>query len=203
MKSSLVVLVFSAVLVGCASEPNVYYTLTVPPSKVVAPVASAAPVGPYTIEPVSVPAQVDDNLLVVRRGNDELMKLAHDRWSAPLGKQIGNALSVQLTHLLGAAALSRAQTASQAGQVTSVTVDVQRFDMVPAQFALLAATWQVTPPASAKTPRRLTCYTEVSQTVVPGVAPLVQAQQVNIELLAQAISQAWHTGQVGDGTRCQ
>ena len=108
-----------------------------------------------------------------------------------------------LTQLLGAAPLSRAQTADQSARVTTVTVDVQRFDMVPAQFALLAATWQVNPPASSKVPQRLTCYTEVSQSVAPGVAPLVQAQQQNIELLAQAISQAWHTGQVGAQTRCQ
>lgn len=203
MKPMLAVAAIGAILAGCASEPNVYYTLTVPVKHASVPAAPNPAPGPYTLAPVTVPAQVDDNLLVVRRNHDELMKLAHDRWSAPLGKQIGNALSVQLTQLLGAAPLSRAQTADQSARVTTVTVDVQRFDMVPAQFALLAATWQVNPPASSKVPQRLTCYTEVSQSVAPGVAPLVQAQQQNIELLAQAISQAWHTGQVGAQTRCQ
>jgi uncharacterized lipoprotein YmbA len=198
----IVLVLLGLSLAGCAGEPSVYYTLTAPAQSLKPQVVSTSGAA-YTIAPVTVPAQVDDSLLVVRRGEDGIMKLAHDRWSAPLGKQIGNSLAVQMTHLLGAAPLSRAQTASVAGKFTTVTVDVQRFDLVPGQFALLAATWQVSPPQAAQTPRALICYTELREPVAPGVAPLVQAQQLNIERLAQAISLAWQTGQPGADTRCQ
>jgi uncharacterized lipoprotein YmbA len=202
MKPYALMLGAVVVLAGCASEPNVYYTLTAPIGQQ-SQSALSQPVGPYTIGPVVVPAQVDDSMLVVRRNADELIKLAHDRWSAPLGKQIDNALAVQLTHLLGAPPLSRAQAAASTEQVSHLTLDVRRFDLVPAQYAALSVVWQIAPPAGATQPPRLMCYTELREAVSAGVAPLVQAQQLNINRLAQTIGQAWSGGPLDSHTRCQ
>jgi uncharacterized lipoprotein YmbA len=188
-------------LAACASQPNMYYTLT--STALPSPVASKQPPGLYTLASVSVPAQVDDTLLVVRRSDDQLMKLAHDRWTAPLGKQVGNALAVALTNELGTPPLGRSQAAVESANVTTIYVDVQRFDLVPGQYAVLAATWQLKPPSSAGTARNLICYTELREPVDVGVAPLVKGQQVNITRLAQAIGQAWQTGHLSAQTRCQ
>lgn len=202
MKSYALILASAVLLGGCASQPNVYYTLTAPLNEQVQAVVPDR-VGPYTLASVSVPPQVDDSMLVVRRSGDVLMKLAHDRWSAPLGKQIDNALAVQLTQLLGAPPLSRSQVGGARAQVSQITVDVQRFDMVAAQYAALSAVWQVSAAPGVAAPRNLVCYTELQEPVSPGVAPLVQAQQLNVSRLALAISQAWQAGVTESHTRCQ
>lgn len=213
MKLPLTLVVAAWVLAGCASEPNVYYTLT----KQGPVTASASQMSPnalspdafapglYTLTSVVVPPPVDDSMLVVRRSDDVLMKLAHDRWTAPLGQQFSNALSVALTRELGMPPLSRAQTAAQdkpPGSVTRMAVDVQQFDLVPGQYAALTALWQITPNQGNEVSAR-TCYTSLSQSVQPGVAPLVKAQQANISELAQAIAVTWRTGTPPTTTRCQ
>lgn len=195
-------------LVGCANQPNAYYTLTTSagPVKTSATQASNStgqPVVLYTLASISVPAPVDDVVLVVRRSDDQLMKLAHDRWTAPLGKQFGNALAVALTNELGMPPLSRSQAAGDS-RVTALSVDVQRFDLVPGKYAELTAVWQIT--AAAQTgdaPKKLICFTQERLAVEPGVAPLVKAQQQNITKLARAIANGWRGGQPSPGTRCQ
>lgn len=198
-------LVGALLMGGCAGQPSVYYTLTAAPDDTTAGTAVSSAVGLYTITSISVPAPVDDTLLVVRQSDDRLMKLAHDRWTAPLGKQFGNALAVALTRELGMPPLSRTQAAVD-GMVMNISVDVQRFDLVPGQYAELAAVWQLAPGSSSSksaNSKKKVCYTQVREAVDPGVAPLVKAQQANILKLAAAISAAWQSGQPGAGTRCQ
>lgn len=212
-KSLLTALVMGAALAGCGGTPNVYYTLTANSEQAGAGNAPAAQApGLYTLGTVNVPPPVDDTMLVVRQSDDQLMKLAHDRWTAPLGKQVSNALAVALTQQLGMPPLSSAQASGKQAPVTKFSVDIQRFDLVPGQFAALTAVWQIRPGASTSTSRsttsnkstmNLTCYTELRQSVEPGVAPLVQAQQRNIEQLAQAMSNVWLMGSWPASTRCQ
>lgn len=212
-KSLLTALVMGAALAGCGGTPNVYYTLTANSEQAAAGKAPAAQApGLYTLGTVNVPPPVDDTMLVVRQSDDQLMKLAHDRWTAPLGKQVSNALAVALTQQLGMPPLSSAQASGKQAPVTKFSVDIQRFDLVPGQFAALTAVWQIRPGASTSTSRSttsnisttsLTCYTELRQSVEPGVAPLVKAQQRNIEQLAQAMSSVWQTGSWPASTRCQ
>jgi len=206
IKPFLTLLVVSGVLVGCASEPNVYYTLTANEQAQATNgqrVLDAGATGLYTLSPVAIPAPVDDVMLVVRRSDDQLMKLAHDRWTAPLGKQVDNALAVALTQVLGMPPLSRSQLAGKDSDVTRFSVDIQRFDLVPGQYAALTAVWQLRGGAANQTPATLTCYTELRQSVDPGVAPLVRAQQLNIAQLAQAMASVWQRGEMPASTRCQ
>lgn len=189
-------------LTGCASQPNVYYTLTAPAPTEQTKTSEPSASDLYTIASVNVPAPVDDTLLIVRQSDDRLMKLAHDRWTAPLGKQLGNALAVALTRELGMPPLSKTQAAADS-RVTSISVDVQRFDLVPGQYAELAAVWQVSPMVTPSKTPKLICYTVARESVEPGVAPLVKAQQQNIAKLAQAIVSGWQSGRVSAGTKCQ
>ena len=206
IKPILALLVAGGALAGCASQPNVYYTLTANQQAQASDsqqFLDSGAAGLYTLSAVAVPAPVDDTMLVVRRSDDELMKLAHDRWTAPLGKQVENALAVAMTQALGMPPLSRSQAAAKGSQITQFSVDVQRFDMVPGQYAALATVWQIRSGAANQTPATLTCYTELRQPVDPGVAPLVRAQQQNITQLAQAMASAWQLGDLPASTRCQ
>lgn len=203
MKRSLLFMAVAAALAGCAGQPSVYYTLTPSVDSEPATASALAPVGPYSIGSVAVPAPVDDVMIVVRRSDDQLMKLAHDRWTAPLSKQVSNALAVAMTRELGMPPLSKSQASTIGSGVTTISVDVQRFDLVPGEYAELSAAWQISPDRSDVKRTGLVCYTELRESVEPGVAPLVKAQQANIGRLAQAISAGLRSGNLGSATRCQ
>lgn len=203
IKRVLMLVVSVAALAGCAGQPSVYYTLTPSVDTRSVSASTVAPMGPYSIGSVTVPSPVDDVMIVVRRSDDQLMKLAHDRWTAPLSKQVSNALAVALTRELGMPPLPKSQASVMSG-VTTISVDVQRFDLMPGQYAELAAAWQVSPAGRSDGQAvKLVCYSVLREPVEPGVVPLVKAQQANIERLAQAISAGWRNGQPGSATRCQ
>lgn len=189
------------VLAGCGSAPSIaYYTLSQPEGQ-----ATAAPpskgVGFYTIAPVTVPAVVDDTPIIVRQSTDRLMVLNYDRWTAPLSDQIRNALSQSLTAQLGMPPVQNLQTGGGEGLAPiRVTVDVQRFDLVPGQLASLGAVWRVD---WVKPVRSLTCYSTMREPAQPGVVALVSAQQTNVQRLASQLADTIRSGKAPAGLNCQ
>ena len=120
------------------------------------------------------------------------MLLTNDRWSAPLGELIHNALSQSLTQQLGMPPLRNVGMTDGLKNVTKVMVDVQRFDMVPGQFADLDAVWEVR--SSNARVRPVVCFSRLKQSVDVGVVPLVKAQQTNIIRLSAEIANVLSTG---------
>lgn len=203
-------------LAGCSTPQTLYYTLSAPPASSsdtanvqitgqtgtsTTPVAYVA----YRINSMTVPAQVDDSPLVVRQSPDQLMVLTYDRWTAPLSDQLRDALSQALTREMGVPPLQNLASTvpgSASRPVAQVGVDVQRFDLLPGNAALLDVAWQVEMPAQGRQPARgLTCYAELRTPATPGVAPLVAAQQNNVLKLASQIGQALRSEPVS-GSRC-
>lgn len=193
--SFLSLLALSAALAGCGSSPPVrFYTLQ--------PAPQAAPTNvprvDYQIElaPVTVPQQADQPQIMLREGqnNGALTPLYSDRWSAPLGNEIGSALTDTLTRTLGALNM---QTLSPAKDVPvwRIQVDVQRFDMVEGGPARLDATWRVRP-INVKNGRALICgsVVQVPADQINVVGSLVQAQQQAVVLLADTIASAIESG---------
>jgi uncharacterized protein len=202
-KLSIPIFIGLLALAGCAADkPNVYYTLTLPQGDPSPSVAGKLP-GLYRIASLTVPPQVDDMPIVVRQSDDQLMKLTHDRWTAPLAQQIQNALSIALTQQLGAPPIAGGQTVANQSALTTLYVEVQRFDLVPGRFASMDVIWQWQPPTRPKKGSVPVCFTRLKADVQPGVAPLVQGQQENIAKLAEIMAGAWQTGQVPPQTRCQ
>ena len=83
---------------------------------------------------------------------------------------------------------------------TRIRVSYQAFDMVPARYAQALVVWQL---VFAGTDKSLTCYSRLHQTVKPGVAELVLAQQKNVQQLAEQIAQAVLTRAQPTGIVCQ
>lgn len=194
-------------LAGCSSPTTMYYTLSAPPTGPLSTMqntGSSKPVA-YRINSVTIPAQVDDTSLVVRQSPDQLMVLTFDRWTAPLSDQLRDALSQALTREMGVPPLQNlASNANGPAQraVSQVSVDVQRFDLLPGQAALLDVAWQVDAPGQGRQPgKSLTCYSEIRTPATPGVAPLVAAQQTNVLKLAGQVAQALSSATVSDA-RC-
>ncbi|AGI24822.1 hypothetical protein H681_14760 [Pseudomonas sp. ATCC 13867] len=124
---------------GCSSAPIHYHTL-VP----VKPVAS--PGSQVRVERVSMPPRVDRLQLVIRQGSSGLAILDTEWRGANLTDEFSSALEDQLGSPAGGHAIS------------SLQIDVQRFDSVPGQYALLDARWQLQLPGAAKP---LSCHSRL------------------------------------------
>ncbi len=173
------------ILTACGSPPAYHYTLSPTTASVSTPVASK--VGPYALAEVSIPPEADQDSLVVQGLDGQVMKLGLDRWTAPLSGHLRTALSLELTSRLGMPPVQNLTVGLREAGVTQVQVDVQRFDLVPGQYVILNALWRI---AFAGSKQTLTCFTQLRQSVAPGVPAMVSGQQKNTQQLSDQIAQA-------------
>jgi uncharacterized lipoprotein YmbA len=159
-------------LAACRSEPIHFHTLT--PTQVGD--HSRATVGVIQIETVSVPPQVDRAQIVIREGNSGLAILETQWWGATLVDELRSALADQLNN-------------SPVQGKHSVRVDVQRFDSVPGQYALMDVKWRLRS-ADTGDKARVICRSTLQTPSGPTIDDLVLAQQNNVKRLAALISQA-------------
>jgi uncharacterized lipoprotein YmbA len=179
-------LMIGVLLVACRSDPVHYHTLT--------PLLSAAPrnVQPGTelqIERVTVPPQVDRSQVVLRQGTHELVILETDWWGASLADELESALINQFS------ATGNPGSSGNGGKAT-LRLDVQRFDLVPGQYALLDVKWRIrSGPTGVKTGNELTCQNRFQTPAAsPAIEGLVMAQQENLRQLASVISGVSRSG---------
>lgn len=179
-------LALTAALGGCASAPPLsYYTLSPQPGSA----AAVQPVVPrIDVQPVSVPAAVDRQELVVRQGPGSLALLENDRWSAPLSDELRNALAADLARRLGAQDVS-GLPASANGGLLRVRVAVRSFDSTPGRSASLVADWNLSWPGK-DAPADLTCSSALSAPAGSRPADLVLAHQRLLDTLAARIESA-------------
>ncbi|KAB0495043.1 PqiC family protein [Pseudomonas vancouverensis] len=159
-------------LAACRSDPIQFHTLT--------PVQSGdhsrAITGGIKIEAITVPPQVDRPQIVIREGNSGLAILETQWWGANLVDELRNALEIQLVN-----------TGTQGRQ--SVRIDIQRFDSVPGQYALMDVKWRLRSGTQADSPK-IICRSTLQTPSGASIDDLVLAQQNNVKRLAAMISQA-------------
>ncbi|KIF57279.1 hypothetical protein NX10_21135 [Pseudomonas fluorescens] len=172
----ITVLAAVVLLCACRSDPISFHTLT--PAQ---PAASRNGTD-IAIESISVPPQVDRAQIVIRQGNSGVAILETDWWSATLADELRGALTDQLSSGVGQ-------------QRASVRIDVQRFDSIPGQYALIDVKWRVRPLGAADA-ALLSCRSVLQTPSGPGIDELVTAQQNNVKRLAAQIAQG------ASGSRC-
>ncbi|MFO2465048.1 PqiC family protein [Pseudomonas sp. 15FMM2] len=174
--SSRVTLVITGLLLlsACRSEPIQFHTLT--------PVSAATPPqgAEIRIESISVPPQVDRPQVVIRQGDSGVAILETQWWAASLVDELRSALADQLS-------------SSNPRHSVSVRLDVQRFDSIPGQYALLDVKWRLRQSPASKSPL-LTCRTVLQSPSGQGIDELVIAHQNNVRRLATVINQAADRG---------
>ncbi|MGA8058094.1 MAG: PqiC family protein [Candidatus Binataceae bacterium] len=142
----ILIALVAAAAASCASAPARFYNLdsTATPDGVLA-MRAAVMVGP-----VSVPAAVDRPEFVVQTAPNRVDVDEFNRWDAPLNEAIAQAVAGDLVKLLGTPDVTSAPMANFA-PAYRVTIDVQRFDSVPGQSALVEAVWTVRRTAGGET----------------------------------------------------
>lgn len=179
---------------ACSGEaPTRFYTLVRPTP--VAPLAAGQAAFAIDVQPVRVPAQVNQPELVVRQGNGEVALVETRRWIAPLPDEVRGALVAELGAALGTQDVS--QVAPPPGvPVYRVLVDVQRLDAQLAASVRLDAVWtvlDVSAPGALKA--RWTCSTRVTAPVGAGYDALVDGAQSGLARLAADIAGVVETAQ--------
>jgi uncharacterized lipoprotein YmbA len=145
--------------IGCGTTaPARFYTLdaTAVPNGA-PPVSTAIMVGP-----VSIPAAVDRPEFVIQTAPNRVDVDEFNRWAAPLGEAIAQVVAGDLVKLLGTPNVAAAPLANF-DPAYRVTIDVQRFDSVPGQAALLEAMWTVRRTAGGETRSGRTTASEAVQ----------------------------------------
>lgn len=191
----------AALLTACATtDSDHFYTLNGPvaagaaasSASTAAPAAGPA-AGQVYIEmlAVNVPAQVKRKELVVTTGAGRVDMLDHHRWIGPLADEIGHALSLQVSGELGAIDVYRTPY-PQGAAPFRISTNVQRFESVLGQYALIDATWSVRQVGSEAV---LTCRSVLREPVGQGYEALVTGHRAALGKLAHAIAAAVRKGQ--------
>jgi uncharacterized protein len=165
----------AALLAACSSTPTQYLTL-------VAPEARSGPGGGSALGPallsVTIPSQVDQPQLAVRRSDGSMALMETERWIAPLSDEIRTALALSLAR----------QWPPDAADGVRVTVDVQRFDSVPGQYALVDAVWTLSTAGNAAQAQKISCRSTLRIPVSAGYPALAKGHQAALEQLAGQIA---------------
>ncbi|MHC8366985.1 PqiC family protein [Pseudomonas sp. ZT5P21] len=159
-------------LAACRSEPIQFHTLT--PTQFGGTARGNG--GEIFIEGLSVPPQVDRPQIVIRQGNSGLAILETEWWAASLVDELRSALVDQLAN-------------SNPQRKVSVRVDVQRFDSIPGQYALMDVKWRLRGAGEGDN-TLVSCRSTLQTPSGPSIDDLVLAQQNNVKRLAALISRA-------------
>jgi uncharacterized lipoprotein YmbA len=149
--------------------------------------------------PVCVPAQVDQPQLVVREGGQGVALLSGERWIAPLGDEIRDALSADLARELHSQDVGGQP--DNAKPRLRIKLDLRRFDSAPGSYALIEGSWSVRL-LQGSHPAALVCTSRVSEAVGPGYDALVAGHQRALGQLAMQIATVARTLGNGQAASC-
>jgi uncharacterized lipoprotein YmbA len=158
---------------GCASTPpSRFYTL----SAASGPAATSAKLS-IAVGPVSVPAVVDRPQIVVDIGPNQVRLEEFNRWAAPLQNNIARVVADNLVQMLGTPRVTLAAQSLSADADYRAAIEVQSFQSVPGEAAIVDAVWTVRRIKDGKT--------ELGRTTVRETV-----QEQNYDALAAAHSRA-------------
>ncbi|MCK6555740.1 PqiC family protein [Candidatus Binatia bacterium] len=135
----LAILASASSLCGCgASAPSRFYTLSATARADGTPATACA----VLVGPVTIPAAVDRPQFVVQIAPNRVDIDEFNRWVAPLADAISRTVAADLATLLGTPDVAAWPLANFA-PAYRVTIDVQRFESLRLQAAVLDAVWTV------------------------------------------------------------
>ena len=172
-----------AVLAACstAAPPTRLHTLMpAEPTPRDPAMAARAPVQ-VALEPIRLPAQVDQPQWLVRLPDDSLASLEQERWASPLRDELRQALLERVGARFGI--VEGRSGAPQAAAPVRVALELRRFDSIPGREARLEGQWTVGGGAAPA----LRCNRFVRESAPGGFAELAAAHRRAVERLADAI----------------
>jgi uncharacterized lipoprotein YmbA len=115
------------------------------------------------VGPVSVPDVVDRPQIVVSLGPNQVRLEEFDRWALPLQSNIARVVAENLIVLLGTPRITVFPQSTSADAEYRAIIDVQRFESMPGEAAVLDAIWIVRRAKDGKTERGRTTVRDAIQ----------------------------------------
>lgn len=171
----------SVFLIGCASPPARFYTLSAD-----LPPGAQAPRISVVVGPVSIPAQVDRPQMVLSEGPNQVRLDENNRWASPLGDAVAAVMAENLATLLGTPRVTLFPDRTDGDGGYAVTLEVQQFVSEPGIAASLNAVWTVRRAADG---RAETGRTRVREPVTgPGYEHLAAAHSRALAVMSREIA---------------
>jgi uncharacterized lipoprotein YmbA len=142
----ILIALVAAAAAGCSTTPARFYSLASTATADGTPATSAA----VMVGPVTIPASVDQPEFVVQVAPNRVEVNEFNRWVAPLNDAIARAVASDLVVLLGTPEVATAQLANFTPDYR-VTIDIQRFESIQGDAALVEAVWTVRKTAGGET----------------------------------------------------
>jgi hypothetical protein len=185
---------------ACASAGLAVHLQTLMPAEL-APRSVAAVAGApmaIVLEPIRLPARVDQPQWLVLLPDDSLLALEQERWASPLRDEFRQALLEELVAHTGVVEV-RALAAGAAPPVR-VGVEVRRFDSIPGREARIEGSWTLRSGTPGALPWR--CQWLVREPAAPGIPALAAAHRRAVVRLADGIGDSLVALQRGSPIEC-
>lgn len=180
-----------AVLAGCASKPDSYYTLASPVAAAdAAPSTLGGSAPPLYIElaPVAVPERFARPQMVVRQpnGSVQVEVLEQHRWASSFENELRDALSAGIAGRLGA--LDVTKGGRQTSQpVWRIAVQLRQFDAVDGARVDASFSWTLRRSDDART---VVCQLNLGEAVGSGMDAVAQGAQRVTSAAAAAMARS-------------
>ena len=187
---------------GACGTPPVTHFYSLMPLEV-APRTAAQPGAPRAlpviVEPVRVPAQVDQAQWVVRLPDASLAVLEQERWASALPDEFRAALLEEL--IVGHGAIDARTQPTPAAPPWRIAIDLRRFDSLPGREARIEGSWTIqgSGPARTTTSR---CEWLLREPAPGGMVALAEAHRRAIARLADALAVALGHAARGEPAAC-
>jgi uncharacterized protein len=192
--AAIAVLVTSA----CGTTPATHFH-SLMPAEIVAHASAPAAAGiAVVLEPIRLPAQVDQPQWLVQAGDGSVALLEQERWASPLRDEFRQALLEELIVGQGAIDARTQPTANPAA--VRVGVDLRRFDSLLGREARIEGSWTISGSDSRSSSAR--CEWLIREAAPGSFAALAAAHRRAVVRLGAAIGQALARARRGEPPSC-
>jgi uncharacterized protein len=183
-------------LAACGTPPPTHFHSLMPTEIAARASAPAASGVVFRLEPIRVPAQVDQPQWLVQLGDDSMAVLEQERWASPLRDEFQQALLEEL--IVGQGAID-ARTQPAPGAVAKVAIDLRRFDSLPGREARIQGSWTITGSDARNASR---CEWLIREAAPGSFAALAAAHRRAVSRLGAAIGQMLAGMRRGEAAPC-
>ncbi|MGM3275524.1 PqiC family protein [Ralstonia sp. 24A2] len=181
----------AALMAACASPTPTLHTLSL---RSEAPAPDARFQRAFRLTGVRVPDRLDKPQIVLRTSDSEIQALEQQRWAAPFGSELRDALSANLAGALSAVDVGGG-VAPAGVPLYRIAADMRSYDARPGQNVTALATWRVTRDAATQTQgpaaaTALTCQNTLTVPAGAGVDAVVSSTQQLVQQWSQQIAQS-------------
>ncbi len=198
-------------LAACGSTPVVHLHSLMPGE--VTPAGSpparsgdAAPPPVIVLEPIRMPAQVDQPQWLVQMPDGSLASLEQERWASPLRDEFQQAVLETLIVRYGVVELRHSSNPmSTSARALRVGIDVRRFESIPGQEARIEGSWTLTGASTTapSAPSSAHCEWLIRERATGPLSALADAHRRAVARLADGIGAAIIAIGRGQPAKCE